>query len=400
MTKSNSVGGRKGRAIRPSHRQAALFSLSESSEVKSDVQSTLCDVVSVGKRRDGGTRYWCLRHKADATAKYGRPASQCRTAHIPPISAAETLALNIDKYEGGIALWGAVPAVYDTTRLPMDRGIHVHARVTEDAKKEMDCTFRAVRILSDRLSKSGILVSELDAIYYMVTSVFGYEMKHVTCSYCGYPHLDRDWFSLHPHRRHLCAGCGKHFRDTEIAIGNPIFGVREVCGIKTHKPRPSKRKLAVKQGDFPGGIQIWGSNPAFMWTSDRNEEEGVHVHAFREIGDQPDLDETYGEVTIDGVDLPPAMVRVLMAQNALPSLKNRVLPIDCPSCREPQFSLEELAFTPTVIHSCSRCHRQFSARGRLRKTIANPLPGILARLAENAPRKPQNHDLGLMPEIL
>jgi transposase-like protein len=59
------------------------------------------------------------------------------------------------------------------------------------------------------------LVSELDAIYYMVTSVFGHKMKHVSCPYCECAHLDKDWFSVHPHRRHLCAGCGRHFRDTE-----------------------------------------------------------------------------------------------------------------------------------------------------------------------------------------
>jgi hypothetical protein len=70
----------------------------------------------------------------------------------------------------------------------MDRGIHVHARPTAAAKKEMDYTFRAVRILSKRLAENGILISELDAIYCIVTSVFGYEMKYVACSYCGYPH--------------------------------------------------------------------------------------------------------------------------------------------------------------------------------------------------------------------
>jgi hypothetical protein len=282
----------------------------------------------------------------------------------------------------------------------MDRGIHVHARLTASAKKEMDCTYRAVRILSDRLPKEGVLVSELDAIYYMVSSVFGYEMKRITCSNCDYSHLDRDWFSVHPHRRHLCAGCGRHFWDTETAIGNPIFGVRDSCGVETQKPRPSKEKLHLKQADFPGGIQIWGSNPAFIWTREIAEEEGIHVHAFRESGDQPDLDDTYGEVVIDGVSLDSSMVRILMAQSALPSLKNRVLPIDCPSCRGPQFGVGELAFTPVATHSCERCGHAFSAPGRLRKTIANPLLGILARLAEKAPRAPQQHDIGLMPETL
>lgn len=400
MTKPKGTRSQQTRAIRHSYHQQNLFSSGDESEIGERASSSECQIVSVGKRRDGGTRYWCLRHKADATAKYGRRANMCRASHIPPIRVEDTLTLNIDKYKGGIALWGAVPAVYDTTRLPMDRGIHVHARVTADEKKEMDCTFRAVRIVSNRLPKNGIYVSELDAIYYMVTSVFGYEMKHITCSYCGYSHLDRDWFSVHPHRRHLCAGCGRHFRDTVTAIGNPIFGVRDVCGVRTKRPRPSKRKLDIKQADFPGGIQIWGSNPAFIWTSGRTEEEGIHVHAFRKNGNQPEVDETYTQVTIDAVNLDPAMVRILMAQMVLPSLKNRVLPIDCPSCGEAQFGVGELAFTPIATHSCKRCGHQFEAPGRLRKTIANPLPGILTRFAERAPRQPQQHDLDLMPETL
>src|SRR5208282_929360 len=400
MIKSNSVRGREARAGRPSHRQAALFPVRDPSEPASDAQSTQCDIVSVGKRRDGGTRYWCLRHKADATAKYGRRASQCRTAHIPPISAAETLTLDIDRYEGGIALWGAVPPVYDTTTQPMDRGIHVHARTTVGGVKEMDQTYRAVRIFGDRLPEEGILVSELDAIYYMVSSVFGYGMKHVTCSYCGYAHLDRDWFSVHPHRRHLCAGCGRHFRDTETGIGNPIYAVRDACGVTTLEPKLSGKKLDIKQADFPGGIQVWGSNPAFIWTSGINEEEGIHVHAFRENTGMPALDETYGRVTIDGMKLNASMVRTLMAQSALPSLTKRVLPIDCPSCHKAQFDVGDLAFTPSVERRCKACDHEFTAPGRLRKIIANPLPGVLARLAEKAPRQPQHHDLGLMPETL
>jgi hypothetical protein len=360
-----------------------------------------CEIVSVGKRRDGGTRYWCLFHKADATAKYGKPAKVCRASHIAPIRREDILSLNIDKYLGGIALWGAVPAVYDTTRLPMERGIHVHARPATDSSKEIDCTYRAVRIVSKRLHSDGILVSELDAIYYMVSSVFGYEMRYVTCSYCGEPHLDRDWFSVHPHRRHLCAGCGRHFRDTEASVGNPIAGIRDACGVDKQKPTMSARKIDLSQAEFMGGIQLWGSNPAFLWTSRRPEEEGIHVHAFRDVGEpQPKVDETYGEVVIDGVRLDPVMVRVLMAQSALPSIVSRVMPLDCPSCGHAKLALGESAFTPIVIHTCEECGHEFSARGKLRKVIANPLVRILSLLAKNAPREPQHHDLGLMPETL
>ena len=88
-----------------------------------------CQIVPVGKRRDGGTRYWCLRHKADATAKYGRRASTCRVAHVPLVTERETLSLRLQEYPGGVALWGAVAPVYDTTNRRLDCGIHVHARV-------------------------------------------------------------------------------------------------------------------------------------------------------------------------------------------------------------------------------------------------------------------------------
>jgi len=234
----------------------------------------------------------------------------------------------------------------------------------------------------------------------MVASVFEYRMKHVLCSYCGYPHLDRDWFSVHPHRRHLCAGCGKHFIDTEPGIGNPIMGMRDVCDLPEHTITPSVRSLKIRQADFPGGIQIWGSNPAFLWTSNRTEEAGIHVHAYGEDSEEPEVDETYGQVTIDGTDLDPHMVRVFMAQSALSSLKGRILSIECPACSAPQFSVGEHAFTPTTTHTCSRCGENLSVSGRFRKTIANPLSAILLCLAKTAVREPQQHDMGLVPETL
>jgi hypothetical protein len=94
------------------------------------------------------------------------------------------------------------------------------------------------------------------------------------------------------------------------------------------------------------------------------------------------------------------MVRVLMAQNVMPSLEGRVQSIDCPICCQPQFRVGEEAYTPMTTHACPECGHEFSAPGRLRKAVANPLPAILAELAENAPRKPQHHRLDLLPETI
>lgn len=360
-----------------------------------------CQIAPVEKRRDGTMRCWCLAHRADATVKGGTAAQKCRAADRALLRDEEIKTLDLDKYRGGVALWGAVPAVYDTTRRRMDSGIHVHTRLTPECEKDTDWTFRAVRLVWSALPPDGIVVNEIDAIYYMVSSVFGFSMSYVTCTHCGWPHLDKDWFSVHPHQKHLCAGCGKHFRDRIRGIGNPIVGVRDACREAEHKVVTAPKTLDIKQSEYPGGIQIWGSNPAFLWTQPKDEEEGIHVHAFlTEDQEEPTRDDTFSEVVIDGVQLDPHMVRVLMAQNVLPSLEGRVRSMDCPHCGEAGFDAGEAAYVPAPMHACPECGRQFPTPGRTRNTVANPLPAILADLTRMAPRSPQKHRLDMLPETL
>jgi hypothetical protein len=359
-----------------------------------------CDITPVGKRRDGGTRYWCLAHKADATAKYGRPAKLCRAAHLPPILPEEILELDLDQYPGGVALWGAVPPIYDTTCLPLDFGIHVHARSDADGDKFIDRTYRGVRLIGRELPSDGLLISEIDAVYYMVSSVFGFGTRQVQCTFCGYSHLDKDWFSIHLHRRHLCAGCGKNFRDTVSGIGNPIRATQEISGLLPRQPTKATKILSLRQRDYPGGIQIWGSNPAIIWSSKKPEEEGIHVHAYKRDGELAKPDDTFAAVEIDGLRLDPIMVRTLMAQNSLPHLESRVVPLKCDSCGAMEFCAGEQAFTPVVGRTCSKCDGHLSGPTRLRRTIGNPLIATLERLAGSAPRAPQKHATGLLPETL
>jgi hypothetical protein len=260
----------------------------------------------------------------------------CRAAHLPPILPHEMLDLDLDQYPGGVGLWGAVPPVYDTTRLPLDFGIHVHARRDFDGDKDIDATYRAVRLIGHQLPTEGLLISEIDAVYYMVSGVFGFDMRDIRCTYCGYPHLDKDWFSIHPHRRHLCAGCGKNFCDSVVGIGNPIRATQETLGLLPRKPVQAAKVLSLQQSDYPGGIQVWGSNAAIIWSSEKAEEEGIHVHAY----------------------------------------------------------------TPVVGRICSKCRGELSGPTRLRRTIGNPLIATLEQLSASAPRPPQKHATGLLPETL
>jgi len=366
---------------------------------KAGSASSSCDIQAVAKRRDGGTRYWCLRHRADATAKYGTKATKCRAAHLqeamePPVE------LPVASFKGGIGLWGAVPAVYDTTRLPLDRGIHVHARKSARATKEIDATFAEVRLVGKGLPTNGLVITAIDAIYYMVSSVFGFPIRQVQCSHCGEPHLDKDWFSVHPHQRHLCAACGRTFRDDVRAVGNPIEGVRQAFGARKQKTRRSVQSLDIRQSEFPGGIQIWGSNQALLWTSSKEEETGIHIHAFRTTKLEPDIDETFSRVTIDGIKLDPVMVRYLMAQNSMPHLADRVQSLVCAKCGASAFDRGIFAFTPTPVRKCQRCGKAVLSGSRLRNVIANPLVDALKRLALLAPRPPQPTRLPeLLPEV-
>ena len=244
-------------------RQAALKPQGASSPVQTGLLdgrenvgqiSSPCEIVAVGKRRDGGTRYWCFAHRADATAKYGHRAATCRGASVPAITELDTLNLHLDCYRGGVALWGAVPPAYDTTLWHLDRGIHVHARKERGGRKVIDDTVRAVRVLAAALPTNGTLVTEFDAIYHMVSSVFGFETKPIACTYCGFLHLDRDWFSVHPHQRHLCAGCGRYFRDHERGIGNPTEAVRAALDLPHRGTKPAGSTIDVRQSEYPGGI--------------------------------------------------------------------------------------------------------------------------------------------------
>ena len=358
-----------------------------------------CEIVAVGKRRDGGTRYWCLVHRADATAKYGRRALVCRGSEIPVISEEETLDLHLKHYPGGVALWGAVAPIYDTTRRELDRGIHVHARKELGKTKVLDETVRAVCVFAEGMPTEGTVVTELDAIYYMVSSVFGYKTKPIACTYCGAWHLDRDWFSVHPHQRHLCASCGRYFRDHEFGIGNPTEFLRAALRMPASATKPAGRTVDIRQSEYPGGVQIWGSNPAFLWTSPVEEEEGIHMHAFASDDDTaPRIDDTFSQVVMDGVCLDPAMVRTSMAQAALPHLGGRILSADCPSCGTPKFCRAAAAFSPSRRHKCDSCRQEFAPPCGVRKTILNPVPAVLRKLADLAPRVPQRHDMGLLPE--
>ncbi len=304
-----------------------------------------------------------------------------------PVRPRRPAALRLDPslYPGGIAIWGALATVYDTSVRAPEQGVHVHARMTVGGTKSIDETFDVVEVITDRAGTGmkSLRINGDDAFHYNVSTILKRALKCVQCPACGRMHSDKGWHAVHAHRRHECENCGVVFVDTAPGIGNPVMSVKKLCGDMLQDRQvndPVDRRISVRQERYPGGVQLWGSNPAIVWTSPKLEEGGVHFHGFFNRTETPTADETYGVLEIDGVRLDPEMARHLMAQQALPYLVPSLVALDCPRCRNPHFDSFEWAADPHREHVCEACQAVFTSP---EPVVSNPLIRTVRRAYQN-----------------
>ena len=368
-----------------------------------------CVIRPVGRRRDGASRSWCMAHRANATGKHGIQLARCVAADRAPLRGADVLDLEIAKYLGGVSVTALFPPVYDTTGLLADRGIHVRARPADieragrgngndsggiscsirggdssDGGDALDRVSEAVRVVDPAKlpHAESLLISAMDAIYYRVAESLDRNVIYLECTYCKYPHLDEDWYGVHAHRSHLCSGCGKHFRASIGGIGNPVAKVVDAYGASgARRARAADSELVICQSDYPGGIRIWGSNPALLWTATEPEEIGIRVQAFDGNARTPRIDARFARVQVDGIALDREWLNLLMAQRALPYLAGRVVSVACQACGKEHCDEGESAFTLHASHACEHCGAHIRREGRKRSAIANPLVETLLRLS-------------------
>lgn len=283
--------------------------------------------------------------------------------------------LDPTEFPGGIALWGAVEPVYNTASEPAERGIHVHARNRLGGRKLIDQTFDAVelQVRRDLFNNERIVVTAETAVAFYISRFLERTVVGLFCPHCNTPHLDSDWYAVKPHRVHLCHGCNQLFRQETKGVSNPLQMVRHQLGIGNSLGGPVRAKadLDIRQEAYPGGLQIWASNPALIWTSARREQAGIHVHGWKRPGVRPKLDGTFGRVRIDGIELNEDHLRVFMVQNSLIYLKGKIVELVCPSCGFSLFDRGDAAFQPKNTHRCDSCGTIFQTQRR-RKVVSNP----------------------------
>jgi predicted RNA-binding Zn-ribbon protein involved in translation (DUF1610 family) len=296
----------------------------------------------------------------------------------------EALDLQPDLYPGGIAMWGALPAPFDTSQCQPESGVHVHARKELGKAKSIDATFESVRVLltNSEGKPERFTVEGDDAVAYGIGNILGFSLTYVRCPECSSVHSDREWKAVHYHTNHTCEHCGASFQTEEGVISNPVMFLKEICGDVLQKREiidPVDRTIPARTPKFVRGIQMWGSNPALVWTSSKLEEGGVHFHGFIKDDNIPSVDETFGIASVDGVNIDPEMCRHIMAQNALPYLKDHLDTIYCPQCGGAHFDSFATSVDPHESHECEHCGHTFPSD---REVVSNPLVEIFASLAE------------------
>jgi hypothetical protein len=295
-------------------------------EVSGDDAELPCDIVNAGKFRHGADRWWCRTHqthwgtKADHEpfARFGeiRCANHAQRMHY--VVSPRTINLN-DFAEVGV--WCSMPAAVSTVEIkPRAPKIHVHVRAEAGGEKTVDRDFPAISLLyNDAMGLFGsqeitrVNITPPAAFEFVCALERRLEMSCINCTHCGYPHLDLGDFGRTPHRKHFCGNCGRDSTwSSEPIVSTPLKPLHDRYAKTLRYETPDR---ALNLDEYAGcSYTVWASTPAVIWTAARPQELGIHVHVHD--GNRRVIDDTFGEVILNGVRLErSALIQEMMAKS-------------------------------------------------------------------------------------
>lgn len=281
-----------------------------------------CDIVEAGKFRMGAPRWWCRTHqaywgaKADLQSFKDSGEMKCASHSLPMSYQVSPFEIDMTK-NAEVGVWCSMPAALSSRPINNRRPkIHVHVRATTDGDKETDRDFNAISV---RYSKEHNLFSNQEIAFVNITPPSAYEfvvaledgvlLDCINCKKCGYPHLDLGDFGVTPHKKHFCGNCGfdSTWSKTEI-ISTPLKPLHDAFPKSLNFVEPDR---SLNFDDYVDcDYTIWASTPAILWTADRAQEKGIHVHISK--GGERLVDETFSEVIMDGKALERSELLKLM----------------------------------------------------------------------------------------
>lgn len=269
-----------------------------------------CDMVGAGKFRHGASRWWCRTHqtywgtKADNESLAQSGLMQCAYHGQPMNYVVDPRVVNVHDHKS-IGIWCSLPAAMSNVPMPERRPrIHVHVREEENGPKVVDRDFEAISLLYNKsqglFSNNEITrvnITPPAAFDFMLALEEGREMTCISCGKCGFPHLDLGDFARKPHKKHFCGNCGwdSTWSKGEI-VSTPLKPLHDQVAKNSNFETPT---TSLDLDKYPAHrYWIWSSTPAVLWTADRPQQKGIHVHVNE--GANRIIDETFGEVVLNG----------------------------------------------------------------------------------------------------
>ncbi len=273
-----------------------------------------CDIVEAGKMRNGARRWWCRTHqkhwgtKGDIAAARDSGTVRCSNHRQPMSYVINPPHFQIEDH-AELGIWCSLPPALTSKGLTAPRRprIHVHVRAEPNGAKVVDQDFQA---LSLHYNPSGDLFGNNEitrvhitppaAMEFVVALETGLEMGCISCRDCGHPHLDLGDFARTAHTKHLCGNCGRDNTWSKIAIAStPLKPLHDQFS-KAAQYVDVEKVLNI---DEYSGHQfaLWASTPAVLWTANRAQERGIHVHLG--MGKERLIDDTFGTVIYRGKPL-------------------------------------------------------------------------------------------------
>ena len=142
-----------------------------------------------------------------------------------------------------------------------------------------------------------VAITSPAALAYLEAVVYQRPLDCLICNRCHVPHLDLGDFAQNPHRKHFCSNCGHDGNwSKRHIVSNPLKQVHDTflgCA-DTFK---AEKTLNLANCEYDA-VQIWPSTPAIVWTLDRPQQVGIHLHAYQ--NGKKVLDDTFKTICYEG----------------------------------------------------------------------------------------------------
>lgn len=278
---------------------------------KGDDAILACDIVEAGKMRNGAKRWWCRTHqrhwgtKADIAIAKRDGAVRCSN-HLQPMSyVIDPPHIRMEDH-AEVGIWCSMPpALTSAGQMPPRRPrIHVHVREEPDGMKVIDQDFAALSLhynpegdLFANTEITKVHVTPPAALEFVLALERGLEMGCINCRDCGCPHLDLGEFGRTAHSKHLCGNCGRDNTWSKTPMASTPLKPMHDQFSRASTYVDVEKELNID--DYPDAeFALWASTPAVLWTADRPQERGIHVHLG--VGGQRLIDDTFGKVIYKG----------------------------------------------------------------------------------------------------